>query len=618
MKNRDLVVLLLIVALVVLLLILLLMYFFKWKKEGSKMLPNKNGGASSTGMGSVQHKEVPNVSLNSQGVERKDKEIPTASNSQREQRQDDLTVIDHMTLEDTLRILKSDNVLSELDNDLKDVKAGKRTIENHKEYFKTQVDKKLTQLCKKYHPNSPKWHSIPEEERPKAQAIQAKLDDIRSILKHFNENFSQCDNFKYSYFSKVRVDFLGNKEKLKNITYTVLNKLGELSHIKYERLVPDLNGFLRSSQASMKGFISNNVDHFQKEKDNAECYFQSYLIGYEELRTNLELFCDLCKENDRMEPIATQMLEECKTQGKILNKVSGHLINHEYSYCINDKRSYEQAEKDFTLPFIEYTNILAICNEIVNTKRWRELVSNETIYKTVADNKVIRNLNSFLSLHELSHYLVTYYCYGNEENGKLAAKLLHINSLDKEHALQLLVQIINVYSNYLEKEFQPEKDFYEKVAEVQMNFLRTMKNLGDEFCKDLRQYNEQLYEVHLERNEVVSEMCEQIREQGEFYKQASESCRQDSEFLIGHLEREEAASAEREERLKKMIESVKEQRNKLSCSSSSQQQPANQADDQPDPSSELSGVQPISRSQSLDSSHSNDSDVEIISRSQCR
>lgn len=218
-------------------------------------------------------------------------------------------------------------------------------------------------------------------------------------------------------------------------------------------------------------------------------------------------------------------------------------------------------------------------------------------------------------MHELSHYLVTYYCYGNKENGKLAAELLHINSLDKEYALQLLVQVINVYSNFLEKEFQPEKDFYEKVAEVQMNFLRIMKNLGDEFCKDLRQYNEQLYEVHLERNEVVSEMCKQIREQGEFYKQASESCRQDSEFFIGHLEREEAASAEREERLKKMIESVKEQRNKLSCSSSSQQSLQTK---QPGPSRKLDWIQPISRSQSINSLSSDESDIEIISRLQCR
>lgn len=627
MKNRGLVVLLLIVALVVLLLILLLMYFFKWKKEGSKMLPNKNGGTSSVDMESVEH------------IDMKDKEIPTASNSQREQGKDDLTVIDHMTLEDTLRVLKSDNVLSELDDDLKNVKAEKKTIEDHKEYFKTQVDKKLKQLCFMYSPNSPKWHELPEEERPKAQAMQAKLDDIRSILKHFNENFSQCDDFKYSYFSKVRVNFLGNEETLNNTTYMVLHKLGELSYIKYERLVPNLNGFLRSSQASMKGFISNNMDHFQKEKDNAECYFQSYLIGYEELRTNLELFCELCKQDSRMEPIATQMLEECKTQGRILTKVNDflsqsqlqrqvlinfvHLINREYPYCISDKQSYEQADKNFTLPFVEYINILAICNEIINKEvSWLRkasskipvvnyFISNKVIHRIVADNEVIRNSGDLLLLHKLSHYLLTYYYYRNEENGKLAAELLHINSLDKEYALQLLAQVINVYSNCLEKEFQPEKDFYEKIAEVQMEFLKTMKSLCDKFCKNLGQHYEQFFETDLELHKANLELHKADLEiHRQIHKQNSELCQLTSELLTRRLERKKANIAQMDEMLnEKVPEGVKEEeQSQPNCSSSSQQ---NLQTKQPGPSSSLSEVPPISRSQSLNSLHSDDSGTKI-------
>ncbi len=589
------------------------------------MLPDKNDGASSANMESVEH------------IDMKDKEIPTASNSQREQEKDDLTVIDYMTLEDTLKILKSDSLLSDLDDDLKEVKEGKKTIENHKEYFKTQVDKKLKQLCFMYSPNSPKWHELPEEERPKAQAMQAKLDDIRSILKHFNENFSQCDDFKYSYFSKVRVNFLGNEETLNNTTYMVLHKLGELSYIKYERLVPNLNGFLRSSQASMKGFISNNMDHFQKEKDNAECYFQSYLIGYEELRTNLELFCELCKQDSRMEPIATQMLEECKTQGRILTKVNDflnqsqlqrqvlinfvHLINRGYPYCISDKRSYEQADKNFTLPFIEYINILAICNEIINKEvSWLRkasskipivnyFISNKVIHRIVADNEVIRNSGDLLLLHKLSHYLLTYYYYRNGENGKLAAELLHINSLDKEYALQLLAQVINVYSNCLEKEFRPEKDFYEKIAEMQMEFLKTMKGLCDEFCKKLEQYHEQFFEADLELHKANLELHKADLElHKQIHKQDSEFYQLASGFLAGRLERTKARIVKMEEKINKEVpENIEEeQQNKLSCSSSSQQSLQTK---QPGPSSKLGEVPPVLRSQTLNSLHSSDSDI---------
>ncbi|WP_395463366.1 hypothetical protein [Wolbachia endosymbiont of Cantharis cryptica] len=623
MKNKAFVIFLSIVALAVLLLILVLMYFFKWKKEGSKMLPDKSDGASSANMESVEH------------IDRKDKEIPTAPfNSQKEQEENDLTVINHMTLEDTLRVLKSDSLLSDLDNDLKNVKEGRNTIQDHKEYFQTQVDKKLKQLSLVYSPNSSEWSDIPEKERPKAQAIQAKLNDMRSILKYFNENFSQEHDFKYSYFSKVRVDLLGNEKTLESTTYAVLNELGKLSYIEYNRLVPSLNEFLKSSQASIKGFILNDEDLFQKEKNNAECYFQIYLIGHEELLANLESFCDLCKEDDHIKPIATQMLNECKTQSKILNKVNGFLnqsqlnfdiLNCQYPYCVNDKQNYEQADKDFTLPFIEYINILAICNEIINGSKvplWKKCVNtfNRFInnkYEIVAGHEVIRNLGDLLSLHKFCHRLLTYYCYGNKENEKLAAELLNINSFGKEHTLRLLVQVVNVYSNYLEKEFQPEKSFYEKIAEVQMKFLGTIKGLCDEFCKKLSQHHEQfleteseLHKTELELHETKLEIYEQV------YKQDSEFYKQTSEFLIRRLERRKANIAQMDETLNKKVSEgvMEEQQNKPSCSSSSQQQPANQADDQPGPSSKLGEVPPILRSQSLNPLHSDDKD---ISRPQC-
>ncbi|MCM1002340.1 hypothetical protein, partial [Wolbachia pipientis] len=113
-------------------------------------------------------KKVPTTLFNSQNIECKDKEIPTASNSQREQEKDDLTVIDHMTLEDTLKLLEP-GLLPKLDNDLNSVKEGKKTIGDHREYFKAQVDNKLKKLSLIYHPDSVQKQGGPEEERLKAE-----------------------------------------------------------------------------------------------------------------------------------------------------------------------------------------------------------------------------------------------------------------------------------------------------------------------------------------------------------------------------------------------------------------------------------------------------------------
>lgn len=125
-----------------------------------------------------------------------------------DQQEQGSTAVDHITLEDTLKLLKSDGLLSDLDNDLHKIRTGKKAITDHKEYFKTQVDSKLKKLCTIYHPDSVRRRNGSEEEVLKATAVQAKINPVRDILGHFNENFSQYDDFKYSYFSKVEVNLL--------------------------------------------------------------------------------------------------------------------------------------------------------------------------------------------------------------------------------------------------------------------------------------------------------------------------------------------------------------------------------------------------------------------------
>ncbi|WP_341812723.1 hypothetical protein [Wolbachia endosymbiont (group A) of Eristalinus aeneus] len=555
-----------------------------------------------------------------------------------DQQEQGSTAVDHITLEDTLKLLKSDGLLSDLDNDLHKICTGKKAITDHKEYFKTQVDSKLKKLCTIYHPDSVRRRNGSEEEVLKATAVQAKINAVREILGHFNENFSQYDDFKYSYFSKVEVNLLGNEKKLRQVSYTVLNKLGELSYIKHEKLIPNLNQFLKSGQSSTKGFISGSFNKFLKERNNVEFYFREYLYAYKELFIDLKSFYELCKEDNYMKPIAAQMLNECSTQGKILTKIddflgqsefqhkmlinANNLIKCGYPYCINNQEDYQKADKYFTLPFIEYISILAICHKVYLTQEPRSInllaswvLSFTTVCSTSknsevickANNEVIENLNDLLSLHRLSHHLLAYYCYGNEASRESAAKSLHIDSLNKEYALQLLVQVIDVYSGYLEREFPPEKDFYERILEVQMNFLETMDSLYNEFYKKMDKHGEQFLKEDLEFHRQID-------------GQDSERRQLVSGLLVKRMERRKATFAKIEKMTNgKISESTKEeQQNKTSCSSPSQQCPKNQAGDQLGPGSKLSEAQPILRSHSLNSLHSDNSDIKIDSSSQCR
>lgn len=73
---------------------------------------------------------------------------------EQEQKKGDLTVIDSMTLENTLKLLELKSLLSDLDDNLRDVKKGKKSIEDHRKYFKAEVDNKLKNLSLIYHPDS--------------------------------------------------------------------------------------------------------------------------------------------------------------------------------------------------------------------------------------------------------------------------------------------------------------------------------------------------------------------------------------------------------------------------------------------------------------------------------
>ncbi|VVC35275.1 Hypothetical protein CINCED_3A001623, partial [Cinara cedri] len=84
-----------------------------------------------------------------------DQQAPSSYVDQlKEQKKGDLTVIDSMTLENTLKLLELKSLLSDLDDNLRDVKKGKKSIEDHRKYFKTEVDNKLKNLSLIYHPDS--------------------------------------------------------------------------------------------------------------------------------------------------------------------------------------------------------------------------------------------------------------------------------------------------------------------------------------------------------------------------------------------------------------------------------------------------------------------------------
>lgn len=98
---------------------------------------------------------------------------------EQEQKRDDIITIDSMTLENTFKLLKLGSVLSDLDNDLREVKKGKKTIEDHREYFKVEVYDKLKKLGLIYHPDMVQGQGGSDEEILITTAIQK---DRKSVV----------------------------------------------------------------------------------------------------------------------------------------------------------------------------------------------------------------------------------------------------------------------------------------------------------------------------------------------------------------------------------------------------------------------------------------------------
>ncbi|APR98027.1 hypothetical protein [Wolbachia endosymbiont of Folsomia candida] len=480
-------------------------------------------------------------------------------------------LINHMTLEGALKALKLDNLLPELDDNLELIATGKKSVDDHKEYFKTQVDPKLRNVSRNYHPDIVENKGGSKEEILQATEMQKKINSVRMILSHFNKKFSKCVGFEYSFFAQIEINVLSDEKRLEELSYGVLTKLGKLARIKHEKLVPNLNGFLRSSQASMKCFSENNLGGFLQEKDNALSYFSKYLSSHKESVNELKLLKASFKQDDQLSSICSmidKMLKKSMMQFEILNQLSKlfngnglELISTKFKFFrdLDCKQDYQQADKYFTLPFIAYINILFLCNEVYLKEQSEEQKNgkSQTLvsyipFQTVAnffkkgsamykiapiDEEIAKKVDVLQAndLYKISRYLVAYYCDDNKKGRKLAAELLGVDEISKEMAGALLIKVIGVYANHLAEEFKPGKTYEERVIELLMEQQEIIKNGFGRLIEIERGFNDELRGVLEKMKEANATLIprteEAIRKSKELSKKNEDSIRKSDEMI---------------------------------------------------------------------------------------
>ncbi|WP_341823146.1 hypothetical protein [Wolbachia endosymbiont (group A) of Clivina fossor] len=309
-----------------------------------------------------------------------------------------------------------------------------------------------------------------------------------------------------------------------------------------------------------------------------------------------------------------------------------------------------------------------IIQKIKSTKReikdgirnvlWGKSESNE-------DSDIYEEEERVTDLYKASFYLMRWYCDGKTEHeGWLKRKILgrETDEIGREEVKEEFTNIMKIYyKDYLAKEFKPEN--YVGVSKVEGLMSR---------CKELEvsiqkaRADQEKVKVKLEKVEVDQEKVEaNLRKIEDDQEKTKAKVQKTIARSVIQMEKAKASTSQIQKLLQNiagdtnttqqsMTQILKGTTKKQEKTSASQQQnaratnnqqgaqasgtqsdqqhdpnaqpmsrsrpssPSGSNDDQSRPSSKLDEVPPISRSQSMNSLHSSDSDVEIISRSQCR
>ncbi|APR98921.1 hypothetical protein [Wolbachia endosymbiont of Folsomia candida] len=509
--------------------------------------------------------------------------------------------IKDLKLKEILKLFNLTGVLERLDNSLQAVREKRKLDQDHDEYFNEQVNRAFRALSLKYHPDSVRRAGGSEEQVKDATEMQKGVNTLWEIMKNLHIISTNTDlienlqgdskywklfvreKFRYCSYKEVEIHLLDGEEKLSRLNDKVLDALLFLSMMQ-EKLLPSIDNFITSTRTKIGMFLNNNIDGFVQEEDDVQkrssYKFYACKHALKMLTSDLYFLRFRCESDEDLSCIRNsvkKLFQDSKVQHQILESLEnffslsliGSFISLEekqlHPYSVTHRENYKKANEYLVLPVIEYLNILLICTKVYLKDKeepgkfenvwnaatsWTGKFRTSKNYQTLLPSNILEEtINNFslTELHKSSYYLMTYYCYGKNE--KEIREFFDIK-LSKETAKELLMKVIEVYKNHLEKEFNIEKDFYEKVEEKRKD-LESIDELIERCIKkinreNLPQINERLNKIA----ELEIEACELIDKSQELEKELRENS-EERDREIEELKKENQDRDKREQDLKK-------------------------------------------------------------------
>lgn len=201
--------------------------------------------------------------------------------------------VDFNTVGGTLKSLGFPGLLKQLDDSLELVRKNMRTEEQHRQ-FVAEIDKKIKKSSLTVH--SDKVNAGDDK--------QAALNACRVLIKNTDELFLGYIyiDFQYGWYSRMKINSLGNIKVLNKLNSKILLELSEMSKVKQEEIITNINEFLKASDNSLKSFVTskfekNSEGDFERHRSATLNYLTLCIKGHENLQKQCNNILRRCLEN---------------------------------------------------------------------------------------------------------------------------------------------------------------------------------------------------------------------------------------------------------------------------------------------------------------------------------
>ncbi|WP_339045517.1 hypothetical protein [Candidatus Mesenet endosymbiont of Agriotes lineatus] len=478
-----------------------------------------------------------------------------------------------LSLKEALELFGLPKLLERLDSGLYSMRSHQMRKQDCEKYFSEEVNKKFKKLSLAYHPD--KVADSCAEDKRRATEMQQGVNNTWQIMKnlyeHATSNHASVFNrdFQYSFYADVEIGLLFNEQKLDQLNDKILKKLWWISKVSHTYLTDLLNKFLLASKSTMEKHLLDEKKDFQSLEWNIESKVlkavDEYIERYKEFAEELAKLYKDCQDDEDLKyikPSVGKLLQRCQLQSEILSsareffeKKNGYIFSYSINpkpYSLAERENYEKVDEYFTLPVVEYLNILFISKELAKkaekeSKRWfksskkqssqTEVASEAKEEAQLSDEKtskeiVLEKMQELprQELHELCYYLMSYHCYNmNEKNlFDLLKGRFAVTSINKKETEELASELVHQYNFRLISEFTPQRTQndaladYERLAKRAKEVLKEIQEIQERTHEDFKKMREQLDK----QQEHLDKQSEQLDKQQEHLDKQSEQLEQ--------------------------------------------------------------------------------------------